>query len=63
MNSFFKILICTFTLFISTGLCAEKYSDQFGTTFNFKVKDGKAIITYYEGREDRVRIPATVTKL
>ena len=61
MNSFFKILICTFALFISTGLCAEKYSDQFGTTFNFKVKDGKATITSFKGRTDQVRFPSQVT--
>lgn len=60
MNSFLKIFICTFALFISTGLCAEKYSDQFGTTFHFKVRDGKAIITSFKGRTDRVRFPAYV---
>lgn len=60
MNLVLKIFICTFTLFISTGLCAEKYNDQFGTTFNFKVKDGKAIITSFKGRTDRVRIPCRV---
>lgn len=41
---------------------ADKYTDQYGTTFVYKVKNGTASIRSMSGNVDQVRIPGVIDK-
>lgn len=56
--------ICVFAVFLLTPLVvmADKYTDEYGTTYIYSVKKGQASIKSMRGRTDRVRIPSFVVK-